>query len=387
MPTPDELERIEDLAEEILDIVGGSDPDEPGEPGVLQPPTSFKVKWDKRTRRATAHWVDAPGAVATEVHEDLTDPDGTLKATVPAGVGERESSELEGGHPYAYRLRSVGPDGEVSAFTEPITIDVPRKGDDEPDEPDENDEPDEDDGEDDDGGEEPQPGGPHPTDILPELEHWTITLPIPKPGTTDSPQNDYMVGKSLRPYFYVRDDGVVFCANAGGTTTENSHYPRSEARQMVRGKRWEKESRSSAEPHALKVDLAIDTRGLTKRRRISGMQIHDGGDDVIQLIHDAEEGLGVSYKDGDEWAIVDRDYQDGHRFTCWFVTVPRDPDEYDTDLIEVHYNGRVAAKIEARGSGWYDKVGAYLQTNVEKWGEDPHATGEVVVYGLMVEAA
>jgi hypothetical protein len=362
-------DRIADLAREILDEVDG---DETGEPGELGPPSGFAATYDPATRRVTTRWTDAPGAVATQIHEGEKNPTATLKATVPAGTGQRTSSELAGGR-YKWAACSVGPDGTLSALTSWITTEVPRKGD-------EQEVP---------GGGGPSGGsggGSHPTDILPELEHWTITLPIPKPGSTDSPFNDYMVGKSHPPHFLVRQDrGVVFRANAGGTTTKNSSYPRSEARQMVRGQRWVKEARPSSEPHALAVDLAIDTRGLSKRRRISAVQIHDGGDDVIQLIFDAAEGLGVSHKDGKAWELIDRNYKDGQRFTCRVVTVPR-PDE-DTDLIQVWYQGRLAAQIEARGTGWYDKVGAYLQTNPEKWGESPDATGEVVVFGLTVEAA
>jgi poly(beta-D-mannuronate) lyase len=359
--TDEQLDRIADLVEQIRDAVVD---DETPPAGGLRPPTGFTANYDRAVRKVASRWTGAPGAVSVQSHERLKDPAATLKATVPAATGERVSSELAGGR-YEWALRSVGPDGELSDFTEWIATGVPPKGeDDEPEEP---------------GEEEPPPaGGPHPTDILPELKRWTITLPT---GSEGDPDNDYMIGKSVPGVFFVGDHGgVVFRANAGGATTANSDYPRAEGRQM-RDDDWTKEARPSSEPHTLECDLAIDTRGLRARRRISAMQIHDGGDDVVQLIFDADEGLGLSHDDGDSWELIDPDYRDGTRFTCRFVTVPQ-PDE-DDDRVQVFYNDRQVVDILKRGSGWYDKVGAYLQT-APKWGEADDATGEVVVWRLVV---
>ena len=51
------------------------------------------------------------------------------------------------------------------------------------------------------------------------------------------------------------------------------------------------------------------------------------------------------------------------------------------DGIAVSYNGEHKTDIKTSGSGWYWKVGAYVQSNPSK-GEAPDAVGEVVVYSL-----
>ena len=53
------------------------------------------------------------------------------------------------------------------------------------------------------------------------------------------------------------------------------------------------------------------------------------------------------------------------------------------DGIDVFYNGEHKTDIMKSGSGWYWKVGAYVQSNPSK-GEAPDAAGEVVVYSLKV---
>jgi hypothetical protein len=352
--TDEQLDRIADLVEQIRDAVVDDEEQPPA--GDLQPPTGFTATYDAAVRKVASRWAAAPGAVSVQSHERLRDPAVTLKATVPAVAGERVSSELAGGR-YEWALRSVGPDGELSDFTEWIATDVPRKG--------EDDEP---------GEEEPPPtGGPHPSDVL-DLRYWTVALDI---GGAHDPDNDYRVGETIPGKFYVREDrGVVFRARAGGVTTKNSKYPRVECREMV-DDAWNEAARRSSEPASLECDLAIDLRNLRARKRASAMQIHGGGDDVCQLIYDAAEGLGISHKDGNAWELIDADYVDGTRFTCKIEVVPR-PDE-DADLIRVYYDGRLVVEIEARGSAWYFKFGAYLQTNPER-GEDPDATGEVVVF-------
>jgi hypothetical protein len=364
-------DRIEDLAEEILEVI--RDDDEPGEPGELAPPSNFTAVFDPVKRRMVNRWVDAPGAVSTQIHEDQKDPASTLKATVPAGVQERTSSELAGGR-YRWAARSVGPNGEVSDFTAWVTTDVPREGNDEPDE-----EP---------GGEDPgeEPGG----DLVPikvlDLRRWTLMLPI---GTENDPDNDYPVKLGVIPGVFEAaivdgEPAVVFTAPAGGVTTKHSNYARSELREMEDDD-WGETSRPSSVAASLECDLAVSVRGLRKRKRTSAMQIHGTGDDVMQLIFEEGVGLGVSHKDGNAWELIDADYVDGTRFTCRIEVVPQP--KKSADLIRVYYNGRLACEIEARGSAWYFKFGAYVQSNPEKWGEAPDATAQVVVWSYTLEVA
>jgi poly(beta-D-mannuronate) lyase len=235
----------------------------------------------------------------------------------------------------------------------------------EPDEPGDDDEPDE----------EPPPAtGAHPSDVL-DLRHWTIMLPT---GAQGDPDNRYVIGETIPNTLFVRydvdsdDDGVVFRAPADGFHSPKSKYARCEAREM-RDDDWTKAAWSSKGPRSLECDLAIDARGLTKRRRINGMQIHDGSDDICQIMRHESQGLGFMHNDGKSFLPIDPLYVDGTRFTCK-ITV-------QDNRIKVDYNGRRVVDVPKTGSGWYWKFGCYLQTGGASEHKEPaSAFGEVVVY-------
>lgn len=353
-----------DALRNLRDAAAGVDPDNPPPSGELAPPDGFTAIYDPATRRVTCRWTPQPDVV--ERHERLHPPhDTTLRAVVPGDYGESTSSELAGGT-YEWALRSRRGDA-VSAFTEWRRTVVPGKGA----QPPAGDEPDD---------EDPPRGDVDgtPVDVLPELATWTVMLPRLKPDG-DSPQNDYASRwGNVDGLFYAAevldDPAVVFRCPAEGATSPNSKYPRVEARQMADAA-WTKAAWSSSGLHTLRCELALDTRNLSTRKRISGMQIHDGGDDVCQLIYDARDGLGLSYDDGDSWQVIDGAYLPGTRFTCEIVA--------ERDRVTVWYDGRPRAEFSKRGTGWYFKVGAYLQTGGKsEHREPPGAYGEVIVWSL-----
>lgn len=339
-----------------LDTSGpGPDP----EPGDLTPPVAFTAAYNAATRKVTSRWAAAPDAVSVQRHERMVDPLNTLKATAAAAAGESESSELKGGR-YEWALRSVGPDGELSDFTVWVATDVPVKGGDEPDDEDEQDE-----------DPPPSTGGPHPSDVL-DLRSWTVMLPT---GGQGDPDNLYLIGQSIPGVFFVRDGGVVCRAPADGVHSPNSKYPRTELRQMANDD-WTKAAWPSLAGHSLEAELAIDTRGLAARRRINGLQIHDGGDDVCQIMCHETDGLGLMHSDGNAWESIDPNYVDGTRFTCKITA--------EGDRIQVDYNGARVVDIPKKGSGWYWKAGCYLQTGGASEHHEPAgATGEVVIWRLV----
>lgn len=368
---PDRDARIAELAREILALVENGDPGEapPPDPGALLPPANFSAAYDASTRRVTCAWT--PQSDAVEIHERWKDPANTLKATLPPGAGVRVSSQLAGG-PYEWAARSVR-DGAVSEFTEWILTDVPREGDEYDEEEPDGELPGEE------PGEEPTPGV-HPSDVLPILRHWTIMLPTGSPG---DPDNDYLVGESVPDTYFVRDDefgrGVVFrCHPATANHSPNSKYGRCEARQMVPPSgSWEKSAWSSREPHLLRARLAIDTSHLD-HPIVNGLQIHDGGDDVIQV--QARNGvLGIAHDDGDSWEPIDV-HRDGVPFD---MTI----DVTGGDEIVVVYNGVEVLTIPKSGSGWYWKAGCYPNTGGanSKRVEAPENYAEVVLYDLQVD--
>lgn len=327
MPDESWYTRVESKIDQLL----GS-PTDPGpvDPGVLLAPTGFRARYDPASRTVLCSW--DPQTDLVQLHELATDPTNTLKATLGPGVMSRVSSPLRGGHPYVWAARSVR-DNQVSTFTEQITagpgVELP------PGEP------------------EPQPGEPpQPSDVL-DLRNWTIMLPT---GSQGDPDNEYVIGRSIPNTLFVdpADGAVVFRTDVvNGVHSPNSKYPRTEAREMADGD-WTKASWNSTEGHWLEADLAADTSHLSTRARTNAIQIHDGSDDVMQVMRHERDGLGVMHSDGKAWESIDPTYRDSQRFKCKVHAVG--------NRIKVYYNGALAVDIPKTGSGWYFKIGCYAQT-------------------------
>ena len=162
---------------------------------------------------------------------------------------------------------------------------------------------------------------------------------------------------------------MVFSARADGVTTKNSHYPRSELREMNGGEKasWSNTTGS----HTLDVCEAI-TKTPTAKPEVVGAQIHDASDDVMQIRLEGKT-LMVQYNDGKSETVIDPNYVLGTPYNVRIVA--------EGGKVDVLYNGQKKAELPLSGSGWYWKVGAYVQSNTEK-GESPDATGEVTVYSL-----
>ncbi len=211
-----------------------------------------------------------------------------------------------------------------------------------------------------------------PGDLL-DLANWYLTLPIGPEGDPDSIDQPELLDYRS-DWFDLTPDGtgVVFRAPAGGVTTKNSKYARSELREM-RGE--EKAAWSNTEGvHTLESRQAI-TKVPPVRPEVSATQIHDGGDDVMQIRVEGST-LVAQYDDGAEQVVIDPDYRLGTPYDLRIVAAD--------GRITVFYNGERRADIERSGSSWYFKVGAYTQSNPER-GDHPDALAEVVVYSLRIE--
>jgi hypothetical protein len=211
-----------------------------------------------------------------------------------------------------------------------------------------------------------------PGDLL-DLANWFLTLPVGPEGDPDSIDQPELLDYRS-DWFDLTPDGteVVFRAPAGGVTTKNSKYARSELREM-NGE--EKAAWSNTEGvHTLESRQAI-TKVPPVRPEVSATQIHDGGDDVMQIRLQGST-LVAQYADGAEQVVIDPDYRLGTPYDLRIVAAD--------GRITVFYDGEQRAQIERSGSSWYWKVGAYTQSNPER-GDDPDALGEVVVYSLRIE--
>ena len=364
MPDPAQLAaQLHALADQVATLAnppaepGG--PDEPPAPAPAETPPGKPARPDATLTPDSVilTWPDAGDAAHWEVRDEL-DPDPATRVkdvvTEPRSV---RSPMRSTSRPRRYVLVAVGAGGLRSEPSDPLDL-PPVATPSAPATP----------------GVPATPGGRlYPSDIL-DLRTWTVMLPT---GTQGRPDNGYMIDKDVAGVFYVRDGAVMFRANAGGVHSPNSKFARCEAREMT-DSRWTKAAWPSTGPRSLEVDLAIDASGLVARKRINGVQIHDGADDVCQVMRHESRGLGLAHDDGRSWEPIDPGYVDGTRFTCK-VTVAG-------DRIRVFYNGRQVVDIPKKGTGWYWKMGCYLQTDVPTYHEAPDATGEVVIWRYTLDS-
>ena len=205
-----------------------------------------------------------------------------------------------------------------------------------------------------------------------EPEDWYLTLPTGKEGNPDTIDGSKLA--TFHNQFFALNperDGIVFSAGAGGVTTKNSHYPRSELREM-NGDAKAAWSNTSGK-HVIDVREAF-TKLPGAKPEVVGVQIHDGEDDVLQIRLEGKT-LSVQSNDGRDQTVLDPDYKLGTPFDVRIVAAD--------GKVDVFYDGAKKATLPLSGSGWYWKVGAYVQSNTTK-GDGAGSTGEVTVYRAAV---
>ncbi|MBC8068902.1 MAG: polysaccharide lyase family 7 protein [Deltaproteobacteria bacterium] len=225
-------------------------------------------------------------------------------------------------------------------------------------------------------------GGPVatvPAELL-DLSAWKLTLPVGSRRAPDEPREvlqPELASFTLDPFFALTDtaDGVVFQANAGGVTTDNSGYPRSELREMLPDGSDEAAWTTTAGTHTLTITQAITHLPIEKPHVVAG-QIHDADDDVVMIRLEGER-LFVE-GDGDELGLLDDAYVLGTVFTVQMSAHDGIIDVYYEDL------GDPLVSLARAAEGCYFKAGVYTQSNEEQ-GDTPDAYGEVVIHELVLE--
>ncbi len=227
------------------------------------------------------------------------------------------------------------------------------------------------------GSAEATPAGSatRPSQLL-DLRNWYLTLPTGKAGRPDTVRQPDLDGYSS-PFFQVdqQRDGVVCTANAGGVTTKNSSYPRSELREMDGAKQASWSNRTGT--HTLAVRQAVTQLPRAKPELVAA-QIHDAESDVMEIRLEDKRLVaqyGGKNKGGKKELVVDPDYALGTPYDLRLVAAG--------GRIDVWYNGKHVGGIAQSGSGWYFKTGSYLQSNTDK-GDAADAVGKVVLYKVGV---
>ncbi len=215
------------------------------------------------------------------------------------------------------------------------------------------------------------PGAEVPAQVL-DLRNWNLTLPTGAPGKPDTVLQPQLATYSS-PYFQLDPtrDGVVLTSDAGGVTTENSSYPRSELREMNGDERAAWSNRSGV--HTLEVRQSVTALPPVKPEVVTA-QIHNADADVIE-IRVEDNQLLASYDDGKGEFVIDKAYVLGTPYDLRIVA--------GAGRVDVFYNGALAGGAALAGDDWYFKTGSYLQSNVSR-GEAADAVGQVVLYTLSV---
>jgi poly(beta-D-mannuronate) lyase len=217
-----------------------------------------------------------------------------------------------------------------------------------------------------------------PGEVL-DLTDWKLTLPIGSRREPDAPLEIFqpeLATYAIDPYFVLdaAKTGVVFHAHAGGVTTSNSGYPRSELREMANGGADEADWSTTVGVHTMTITQAITHLPEVKPHVVAG-QIHDSEDDVV-MIRLEDTHLFVE-GGGDELGDLATDYVLGTPFTVRLTAADGIIDVYYEDMAEP------VVSIERDATGCYFKAGAYTQSNLEQ-GDDASAYGEVVITDLVV---
>lgn len=214
-----------------------------------------------------------------------------------------------------------------------------------------------------------------PAEVL-DLTDWKLTLPIAgddpdKPLEIFQPE---LATYTIDPYFLVFGDAVRFQAHAGGVTTSNSGYPRSELREMMNDGQDLADWSTTAGVHTMTITQAITHLPEVKQHVVAG-QIHDDADDVVMI---RLEGSYLFVEGGGaDLGELDANYQLGQEFTVRLRAADGVIDVFYEDLVTP------AVSVERDATGCYFKAGVYTQSNPDK-GDEPTAYGEVVIAELLV---
>jgi len=218
-----------------------------------------------------------------------------------------------------------------------------------------------------------------PSDVI-DLTNVKVTLPTK--GSDGNPKE--VKQPQLKTYsdasFHMNEngDGVVFEARCDGFHTENSSYPRSEAREMTnKGKDLAKWN-SGIGDHKLQGTLII-TETPKKKPEIVVAQIHDAKDDVIMLRYEGTRFFVE--RDGKEVLLLDPTLKLRDRFD-YEIRANK------SGLLVTYYNRETKRQVSKLVTSktfkdCYFKFGVYTQSNVSK-GDRPSAKGRVVYYSAKI---
>lgn len=208
-----------------------------------------------------------------------------------------------------------------------------------------------------------------PSDLIPELEHFKLTLPVDENGedssdrssvderNTDAHEELELEGFEWKPYFYALDGEVHFMARADGATTSGSKYPRSELRQLVGGDDgyW-----SFSKPQSLTTELSILHLPVEKPE-VSVVQIHGPSEEPLRVQLRGGLGVYIVWSEDNEDTENAVPYELGEKLR---IQVDVEDGDIHTSILNLDTGGSYEKTWTPEDDTGYFKVGCYLQSSM-----------------------
>lgn len=216
----------------------------------------------------------------------------------------------------------------------------------------------------------------HPSDLL-NFSRWRLELPTGSDGDIDRVEPEDLDDFSVSPFFLVNSErtGVSFRAHAGGATTDNSGFPRSELREM---RTDDDEADWSVDSERTMTIIQRVVRLPQVKPHVVVGQIHDDEDDVVMV---RLEGIRMFVESrGTDLGTLTNGYRLGDWFKIRIIV--------DNGKISVEFNENKVVEMPSElarcDGGCYFKAGCYTQSNETIDDEDEYA--EVHISELTVSS-
>jgi hypothetical protein len=237
----------------------------------------------------------------------------------------------------------------------------------------------------------------YPSDLIPELTVWKLTLPVDANGDDSSAATDVadrntnpleisdsdLTDYDFSPYFRAAGDEILFRAHCGGATTDGSYYPRSELRQRVGGgdNYW------SVDDYQYMAATLRVTHLPVEKPEVCMAQIHGPLTEPFRLQYHAEKGLLLIWNEDNKiYFEEDVSYSLGQTLN---VTVTVDDGQIYFTIENADTEETYAHDWTSVDSTGYFKVGCYTQSSMflsqfkdDSNDESPSAYGEVAVSAI-----
>ena len=218
----------------------------------------------------------------------------------------------------------------------------------------------------------PKQDSTYPSDILPSLTNWKLTLPIDSNDHDSSNvkkvenrnrkprevKDDKLTNFALPPYFQVRNGEVIFRAHCAGATTKNTKYPRCELRQRVGGgdNDW-----SMDDYQKLVTELRV-THTPVEKPEVCMVQIHAPKDEPMRLQYHAKTGLCIVWNESNKKHISKQvPYSLGQKLR---VTTVVNKGKITCTVLNLDNRKSFSCTWTPVDKTGYFKVGCYTQSSV-----------------------